>query len=382
MENKGHSRLNRLVVLGNPESRRVSQFIETAQRVGGWDVNLLPYSDLFAGCANLGLLSPDAVVRIESPGGSLATTRLILKAGIESMEARGHCPLSEIEIDRWSLGQGEILSPLQWFLGLERTLNRLDLEWSPFQVDWMSSPTSIIKAFDKRACLQSWEQAGLPVPQRYEGVNSYSSLRETIKDQHARIFIKLRYGYSAIGAVALEWRGPLIRAITTVKHALAQRFFLTKKPRQIQDEREIATLIDTLAQEEIVVEFWLPKARWKSVPFDLRIVTIGQQACHVVGRAQNSPFSNLNLDGVRIGPDDVQSILGDSWFEAKRLAEQAAALNSEASYLGMDVLPLSCRSKFVLLEANAFGDDLPGLLFNGMSTYEAELRWLLARRTS
>jgi len=33
-----------------------------------------------------------------------------------------------------------------------------------------------------------------------------------------------------------------------------------------------------------------------------------------------------------------------------------------------------CCKKFALLEANAFGDYLPGLSFRGMSTWDAQLR--------
>ena len=59
------------------------------------------------------------------------------------------------------------------------------------------------------------------------------------------------------------------------------------------------------------------------------------------------------------------------------LSQQAASLFPSATSFGLDVLPRSCRKRFTLLEANAFGDYLPGLKHRGMSTYEAELRSLL-----
>jgi hypothetical protein len=184
-----------------------------------------------------------------------------------------------------------------------------------------------------------------------------------------------------MGAVALEWRGDLVRAITTVDvtwQAGRPRLFVSKRPRVLQREFEIAWLIDTLAMEEIVIEDGLPKARWQGKPFDLRIVTIGGQARHVVGRANGSPFTNLNLDAARMTQDDVERQLGDGWVEAKSLAERAAAQIQGAWSLGMDILMKPNRRLGVVLEANAFGDYLPGLLCNGETTYETELREFLS----
>ena len=240
----------------------------------------------------------------------------------------------------------------------------------------MSHPDAIITTFDKSDCLERWASAGLPVPKRHHGIRSYAQLRRENTDRHARIFIKLRYGYSAMGAVALEWRDDLVRAITTMDVEWANgrpRLFVTKRPRVITREFEIAWLIDTLAMEEIVVEDWLPKARWKSMPYDLRLVMIDGQVCHAVGRASHSPFTNLNLDATRIPQDSIERHLGESWTHCKTLCEQAAAQIPEAGYLGLDVLVRPGGRQYALLEANAFGDYLPGLLYRGQSTYASEL---------
>ena len=112
-------------------------------------------------------------------------------------------------------------------------------------------------------------------------------------------------------------------------------------------------------------------------PFDLRVVTIGGRAHHVVGRAHSSPFTNLNLDAERLSRECVAELLGDAWPEALNLAEQAAAALPGAYVLGVDLVVRPCRKRFAILEANAFGDYLPRLEFNGESTYDAALReWL------
>src|SRR6202008_2992573 len=98
-------------------------------------------------------------------------------------------------------------------------------------------PDAVATTFDKIACLELWEDAGLPTPRRYSEVSNYGRLREAIERPHARVFVKLRYGYSAMGALAIEWRPGRVRAITTVETTGANdcpRFFVSKKPRVLR----------------------------------------------------------------------------------------------------------------------------------------------------
>jgi hypothetical protein len=367
--------LTQLLVIANPASRRVAEIEAAVRRVGGFNLDVVSYSDLLSQSSNV-LPGPGGIVRLESPGECAETYKQILKAGIGPMESRGRVPIGSSSIDQLTCDRCEMLHPLQWYLGYQSIIGKLESDWADRGIRWMSAPSSIALAFDKLACLELWSTAGLPVPHRYSNLLTYADIRQAVPDRHARLFIKLRYGYSAMGAVALEWRDSRVRAITTVDVTWSQgrpRFFLTKKPRVLQREFEIAWLIDTLGMEEILVEDWLPKARIHNQPFDLRILSIGGSVQHVVGRANDSPFTNLNLDAKRISREDVIQRLGPAWPEAISLTERAAACFPGAGMLGIDLLVRPCRKKFALLEANAFGDYLPGLLFNGRSTYEAQL---------
>lgn len=361
-----------LVIVGDPQSRRMPLLLDAAQRQG-FDANVVSYQDRHR------IVFPNGVetlVRLESPGDSPLVARHILKAGMAPMEQSGRRPIGEATIDALTFGRGEMIHPLQWYLGFQQILQSIQSDWQTKPVRWMNTPAAIATAFDKQVCLDRWAAADLPIAPGYPGIKTYSQLRSTITDKHARVFIKLRYGFSAMGAVALEWRGDLVRAITTAEvewHAGRPRLFVSKRPRLLNREFEIAWLIDTLAMEEIIVEDWIPKARWRGKPFDLRIVTIGGVAHHVVGRANDSPFSNLNLDAVRIDRQDVADHLGDAWPHVLQLAEQAASHISDG-YLGMDILVRPCRKRCVVLEANAFGDNLPRLLYEGETTYDTEMR--------
>lgn len=367
------------VIIGVPHSRRTQRFVAAARSAGFAQVEVYTWQEALRG---MRLPERGALVRWESPSDCPETLRTLLSCGIESLENAGGVPLCQAAIDRLDGARGEILHPRQWYLGLRKILIEVAERWSERSVRWMSSPEAIMTAFDKVACLERWEAARLPVPPRVGPVHTYAALRRQVPERHARLFIKLRYGYSAMGAVALEWRGPLIRAITTVEAVWSEgrpRLFVSKRPRTLLREFEIAWLIETLGLEEIVVERWLPKARWEGRSYDLRLVMINGTLRHLVGRSSTSPFTNLNLDSVRMSRELVQERLESRWDELLDLSTRACAALPAAGMLGLDVLVHPRESGFSLLEANAFGDYLPGLQHQGETTEEAQLRsWFTA----
>ncbi len=90
---------------------------------------------------------------------------------------------------------------------------------------------------------------------------------------------------------------------------------------------------------------------------------------HIVGRATSGPFTNLNLDAVRMSREDIQTVLGTEWSQLEALATQAAEQFPQCAMLGLDILIHADRRRDYLLEANACGDYLPGLLHRGETTY-------------
>ncbi|WP_232536155.1 STM4014 family protein [Lacipirellula parvula] len=368
---------DKITLVGNRHSRRVQGFVAAAAR-GGCAVNVVPYVDAISGrCPP----PTEGVVRLDSPGEDADAYRAILRAGIAPLRMASGEPLDQDGIERLELARGAIVRPRQWFFGFREILHQLAVDWNDPRIRWMSTPAAVSTAFDKLACLERWSQ--LPTPRRIPQVWSYAELREAVKQRHARLFLKLRYGYAAMGAVALEWRDGNIRAITTVETCVSgatSQLYVSKRPQVLRREAEIAWLVDRLAAEELVVEEWLPKARWLGRPFDVRAVVIGGEVQHVVGRANASPFTNLNLDAVRISRDDLMHHLGGRWPEMTELCAAAARELPDAGMLGIDVLVRPGGKQFALLEANAFGDYLPGLLHQGLSTWDAEVRWLRGRK--
>ena len=82
-----------LVVIGNPNCRRVAYWKAAAARLRWPDVEIVSYAGL---CENRGTdFSPGTVVRIESPGGDWDLFKRMLKHGIAPAENEGYPALDE-----------------------------------------------------------------------------------------------------------------------------------------------------------------------------------------------------------------------------------------------------------------------------------------------
>jgi hypothetical protein len=241
----------------------------------------------------------------------------------------------------------------------------------------MNPPDDIALLFDKRACHARLEGHGVPVPPALAPIASYDELLQQMRQRNwTRVFVKLAHGSSASGAVAYRFAGVRHQAITTVE-MISQNgklhLYNTRHIQVYQDQREIATLIDALCRQRVHVEYWIPKAGYANRTFDLRIVTIAGKACHTVARLSQSPMTNLHLLNARGNAAEVQTRIGpERWQQARQTCEQAASL-FPSLYMGIDLLFTPDFRHHAILELNAFGDLLPGILHDGQETYTSEI---------
>ena len=140
-------------------------------------------------------------------------------------------------------------------------------------------------------------------------------------------------------------------------------------------------MIDALCAHRVHVEEWIPKAGLDGRTFDLRVVVIDGTARQIVARLSRSPMTNLHLLNRRGDPAAVLERMGpEAWRAARRTCERAAAAFPGCLHLGVDLLVAPGFRRHAVLEANAFGDLLPGVLHQGVDTYGAEIRAVTARR--
>jgi hypothetical protein len=151
-----------------------------------------------------------------------------------------------------------------------------------------------------------------------------------------------------------------------------RRWYCSKKLQLLTDEVEIAGVVDRLCIERVQVEEWLPKARWEGRNFDLRVVTIGGVPRHAVARLSPSPFTNLTLGNRRGDLNGIRTELGaESWEQLRETCRRVAGVFPRSHALGIDVLLHPDWRRHAVLEVNAFGELLPGVLDRGEDTYTA-----------
>lgn len=349
----------RLVVVGNPGSNRVGFLNEALQKYGSPEAILVPWIELIEGRTTLDAhVEPGDWVRLESPGRDATVEAALVGVGREPE-------------------RGELFFPARWYAGFCRVLGHLAATPCRFT----SAPEELITLFDKRATQQRFAEAGLPIPRGLEAPGSLPALAEAMRALGVRqAFVKLAHGSSAAGALAIRtdgkgrWKG-----YTTVEQADG-KLYNSRRIRTLESPESLDTLLQALASHTLHAEEWLPKASLCGSAFDLRALVIGGKLCHVVARLSHTPMTNLHLLNRRTDAATVRERVGSAaWDALTELAERAAQCFPKCLHLGLDILWLPGFRRLALLEANAFGDLLPGTLHNGKTSYEAELEVLGAR---
>lgn len=347
-----------VVVLANRRSNRVSLLNEALNRRGMPPAIVVPWLEFLRGDVRLtDEIQTGSFVRIESPGRDAAVeTELV---GAER-----------------TAEHGEILFPRLWYAGFCRALGRITAQLAeapPHHL--LTDPDEIAVFFDKSATHTRLLDAGLPVPRALPEIESLSQLAAAMAGMRLRqAFVKLKHGSSASGAVAVRTDGAgRWRAYTTVERS-ENRLYNNRRIRTVENPEEIDTLIRALVPHGLHVEEWLPKATLNGSCFDIRALVIRGKLCHVVARISDSPMTNLHLLNRRADAEAVRATVGETaWESLHDVAARTAEVFPKSLHIGLDVMWLPKFRRLFILEANAFGDLLPGTLWNHRTTYEAEL---------
>jgi hypothetical protein len=363
-----------LVVLGNLGGRRLDLLGQALARRGQAPARVVSYRDYLAGRVRIAeALRAGSVLRIESPGQDFEVEKGLL--------AEGDGPIGQHELKALAFDRGRLLAPGQWYRGFCRLLERVESDRRQGPAHRLvNDPGEIAVLFDKVACHDRLAALGIPCPRALGPVGSYAELRARMRDRGVgRAFVKLRWGSSASGIVAVETSGARAQAFTTVEMAGGPGgpplLYNTRKIRRLVGDREIEPVVDALAAEGVHVEPWAPKAGIEGEAFDLRVVVIGGESGHVVVRQSRGPMTNLHLKNRRGRVDLVRARMGESaWGDLLATCRRVGGAFGGCRHVGVDVAVLPGFRRHLVLEANAFGDLLPGVVDDlGRDTYEAEL---------
>lgn len=375
-----------VVVIGNPESNRIALFQAALAHWHRPPAQVVAYADLLAGRVSLlDGIPPGAIVRIESPGRNFAVEQAILALGAATPDPEGerYERASQRVVSQLAFDRGAILWPRQWYLGWSALLTMLAQQLTTYPPHHlMNDPADIALMFDKVDCHALLHQYTIPVPRRIglpnQPISSYNELVEHMQASGClRVFVKLAHGSSASGVVAYQTNGRQHQATTTVevvREAGSLRLYNSRRIRTYHDQRDIADLINALCRHRVHVEQWLPKAGLANQTCDLRIVVIAGEVQHTVVRLSRSPMTNLHLLNQRGDTEALRQRMGTAAWEAVcRTCTQVMDGFPRSLYAGLDVLISPGYRRYTILECNAFGDLLPGVVCAGLNTYAAEL---------
>lgn len=333
-----------LIVAGSDGDARVLGFQRALRKVGYAAARVVSYRDVLE--QRVDWAAADAV-RIESPGKDFETERLLIEAGGG---------------ERIEFEKGRIHNTRLWYQGFRRVMESLPPCLS------MNPAADVVRMFDKVLCLERFDPCRVLI----DDCGSCEELRGVMGD--SSVFVKLQYGSSASGAVAYRASRGRHWAATTVER-VGEKLYNSRRIRVLRDEREIAALIDALAPFGIYAERWVPKAGIDGHAFDVRVLTIRGKATHAVGRLSKSPMTNLHLRNPRVSAERIAAHVGaEAWARILAAAEAAHACFPDSHYAGVDVVITPDHRHVYVLEVNAFGDLLPGVLdAAGRDTWESEL---------
>ena len=351
-----------VVVVGSPHDKRGAAFAAAWQKHAGTAITHVGWDQVARDAAVLaGFGAAGDFLRVESPGSDPDVwTALARRGGLED-----------------GVDPAEPRPGRAWFGGLSETLHAVASHTAHLVPTHPAETT--LGMMDKRLCHRTLAAAGIPVPPSLdtETIRSAKALREALQtaDLHA-VFVKPRWGSSGAGVLAYRWQGDRER-LTTTARLDGEAVRNDKRLRTYTDRASVDRLLERILRDGAVVERWLPKAGTAGGPFDPRVVVIAGAVAQRVARVGRGPITNLHLDAVRLDPDEALAPLGARVRdEVHAVCLAAAACFPGHLAIGVDVMVDPHGRPFVL-EMNAWGDYLPGLLQGGLDTYETEVLAML-----
>jgi glutathione synthase/RimK-type ligase-like ATP-grasp enzyme len=352
-----------LLVLGVSAGKRVRGLQDAAHAHGSVRVRCVDYADVVGDPAAFHALAATGLpLKIDSPGDDPFVQHRLMLRGWQL--ASDHAATAS-DAPPAPLTAGDFMPTRHWYAGVADLLRALPATAAP-----LTPVADILLMTDKLACQQHLHAHGVDTPLLLGAIEGYAHLLARLDDAGIdSAFIKPRFGSSAAGVVAYRRnrRGDEL-AMTTMRR-VGGRYVNTKRVQRYRHAGEIAALIDTLAADEAYVEAWIPKPRTAGGNYDFRVVVIDGEPQHRIARVNDAPMTNLHLDARRAAVDEVLDEAGQRAL--LRTARMAARAFPRSHLIGLDIVVRGARAW--VLEANAFGDLLPRLQWNGRNTYEAQL---------
>jgi len=243
------------------------------------------------------------------------------------------------------------------------------------KLTFLNSPESIINTLDKKKCKDILIQKEIPVtPPVDEIFPDINALRQYIREnKNHSLFIKPRYGSGAAGIIAYRYH-PRINSeiIYTSINKIEGKFVNTKRIRKIDQIEIIEDMVNFILSQPYIIEKWIPKPKFNSYSYDIRVVYQFGKIDFMVARCSSSPITNLHLNNKALDinllklPQTVFCKIGE-------LCKKAVACFNGLNYAGIDILLKGKNLEPVIIEINAQGDLIYQDIYNENKIYKNQL---------
>lgn len=367
----------RLVVVGVPGDKRMHALARALERGGHEPPIVVSWQDVVLDPRVLRRVGRAGdLLRVESPGADLSVWASLSMLG-------GGAALGGGSVD--SLVDGTEWRPRRaWVRGLSRVLTQIERAASHLRPTQRAS--DLLTMIDKLATAQHLAAHGVRTPNTLEAPSTVEELRARLDAERLRaVFVKSRWGSSGSGVFALRREhgrsgGERERLVTTLRLD-GPRAFNDKRVRGYDDRSSIDALLAPVLADGAIVQRWIPKAGADDGPFDLRVLVVHGRVAQRVARVGKSTITNLHLDARRLDVDAALEAFGPgAWPRVVSLCESVAAAFDRRATIGIDVAIDPSGTPWVI-ECNAWGDYLPGLLHEGEDAYGVQVRALFGART-
>jgi hypothetical protein len=363
------------LVIGNPENRRVTLFTAAAEQLGS-RARVVPWLDVIRDPSCLQRLPQERRwVRIESWGENVDVERALLLRGAQvSSRFERRSRVQPEQIASATALRGGVVAPRQAHLGVEEALRELQRLFEQRR-DWhLSQPLRTYhELFDKPQTHGLCRSLAVRVPEAIPAPSTARDLLAELEERAwRRAYVKLGCGSSA-SCLALVERGPHGFSVTTSMEIAGERLFNSLRVRRYARPALVDRVLAFLLNEGAHVERGIDKLASAGHHADVRFLYVRGLEPFVVLRQSKLPITNLHLGGSRGDVDRYRAKVGkEGWNEALEFV-QLLGTQLGCWHLGVDVaFERETRRPFVL-EANAFGDLLPGIERAGKSVYGWEI---------
>ncbi|KIG13885.1 hypothetical protein DB30_07438 [Enhygromyxa salina] len=372
------------LIIGNLDNRRVTGFVEALARGGHPAPLLLSHRELIADPSVLARVPDQPLsVRIDACGEDPEVERALLELGADALPDAAACERrSRAQLAMTPPRFGQIVAPRQHHAGFMAYLETLEQVFRARPRWRVLNPVADLRVlFDKRETSRRYAALGVPVPEVLPDlvhVQTPAQLREAmVCARWPAVFVKLSCASSA-SCLALYRHAPrrpdgqrddLLTTVATTEHGR----FNSLRLQRLRERDEVDGLLQWLLREGVQIERAVAKARLDDRVFDLRVVVIAGEPAFCVVRQSRHPITNLHLGGQRGDLEALKRQVPEAaWAAAMRSCEQVFAAHG-CLHVGVDLLLEPGFSRHRIIEANAFGDLLPGLTRAGKSVYAWEI---------